>query len=114
MEYFVPKNWVTGSEQVHTTEGRLAAGQQLAEHAPLGQNQTTGEYHLWDPSASDGTQLATRIAPQYLDSSSGAVSVQLIKNGIFNPDEVAWPDGTTEAQKLCAFSGTPISLQKPL
>lgn len=113
MEQYSPETLITGSDSVATTEGTLAAGQMLARLAPLGQNSTTGEFHLWAPAATNGTEVATRIAPIKADTTVGAVKQQLYKSGTFNPDLIAWPDGTTEVQKLTAFVGTPISLQRP-
>ena len=113
MEQNIPETLVTGSDPVATTEGTIAAGQTLAYLAPLGQNKTTGEFHLWAPTATDGTQVATRIAPVGIDTTAGIAIQQLYKSGTFNPDLIAWPDGTTAAQKLTAFVGTPISLQAP-
>lgn len=113
MEHYTPGTWATGSDPVSTTEGKLAGGLILPGRTPLGQNKTTGQFHAWNPSGSDGTEIAVRLTAQAVDSSAGAVDVQLIKSGTFNPDLVIWPDGTTEVQKLCAFVGTAISLQMP-
>lgn len=113
MEQYTPETLITGSDQVATTEGTIAAGQTLSRLAPLGQNTTTGEFHLWAPTATDGTEVATRIAPVGIDTTAGIAIQQLYKCGTFNPELIAWPDGTTAAQKLTAFVGTPISLQAP-
>ena len=113
MEYYIPETLITGSDQVATTEGTIAAGQTLSRLAPLGQNKTTGEFHLWAPGATDGTEVASRIAPVGIDTTAGIAKQQLYKCGTFNPDLTAWPDGTTAAQKLTAFVGSPISLQEP-
>jgi len=106
-----PEQWVTGSDAPANTVGTIAAGQALSKYAPMGQNLTTGEFHEWDPAANDGTEVAVRIAPFAIDTTGGAADKNLIKAGTFNPDLVAWPGGTTAAQKLTAFVGTPISLQ---
>jgi hypothetical protein len=105
--------WETGSESQTTTESKIATGQTLGKRAPLAQKTSTGEFHLWDPVASDGTQNATRIAPFAIDTTAGVADKQLIKKGVFNPELIAWPDGVTDAQKLVAFVGSPISLQTP-
>ena len=105
--------WETGSEPQITTEGLIAAGQTIDERAPLGVKTASGEFHEWDPAASDGTERAVRITAFKIDTTGGAKNTQLIKTGVFNPELIAWPDGTTDAQKLAAFVGTPISLQTP-
>jgi hypothetical protein len=105
--------WETGSEPQTTTEGLIAAGQTLDKRMPLGVKTSTGEFHKWNPDASDGTENAVRIAAYNLDTTGSVKSAQLIKTGVFNPELIVWPDGTTDAQKLAAFVGTPISLQTP-
>lgn len=106
-------NWVTGSDPCQTTQGTIASGQNLAAHAPLGQVTATGKFVIWAPAATDGSQVATRLTPFAVDASAADRTTQLIKAGTFNPELVAWPEGTTAAQKLAAFVGTPISLQPP-
>lgn len=112
-ETYTPQQWVTGSDVPANTLGTVAAGQTLAQYAPLGQKAATGEFHEWDPAAVDGTEIAVRIAPFAIDTSGGALDKQLIKAGSFNPELVAWPGAATAVQKLVAFVGTPISLQAP-
>lgn len=103
----------TGTDPVVTTTGTVASGQNLAKYAPLGQVTATGEFKEWAPGATDGTEVAVRIAPFAIDASLAAKKASLIKSGTFNPELIDWPDGTTDAQKLVAFVGTPISLQLP-
>jgi len=110
---YTPEQWITGSEPQHDSLGTVATGQTLAARTPMGQNKTTGAFHEWDPAANDGTEIAVRITPFAIDTTSGAATKALIKSGCFNPDLVAWPAGTTDVQKACAFVGTPISLQTP-
>ncbi len=104
--------WVTGSEPVASANGTVVSGQNLAKYAPLGQVTATGKFVIWNPAAVDGSQLAVRLAPYAIDATGGDVNTALIKSGSFNPDLVAWPTATA-AEKLCAFMGTPISLQAP-
>lgn len=108
---FETENWEAGSEQTTTTAGVIKAGQSIMKRTPLGMVTSSGEFVSWDPAANDGREVATRIAPFSIDSSGGAVEKQLIKGGVFNPELINWPAGTTDAQKLAAFVGTPISLQ---
>lgn len=107
-------NWITGSAPYHTTQGAVAAGQDLAARAPLGQVTATGKFVIWNPAATDGSEVAVRLSLYAVDATSAEKSAQLISGGCFNPAEVAWPGGVTEAQKLTAFMGTPIMLQSPV
>jgi len=112
-EHYIPDTWKTGSDAYSTTECRMAAGLTLPGRTPLGQNATTGEFHAWDPAASDGTEVATRMTIREIDTTAGAANLQMVKSGTYNPDLVNWPVGTTDAQKLCCFVGSAISLQTP-
>lgn len=106
-------NWITGSDKVHTTAGTIASGEVLPARAPLGQVTATGKLVEWAPGASDGSEIAVYLTSSAVDASGGDLAAQVIKSGTFNPEDVAWPAGATAAQKLCAFVGTPISLQTP-
>ena len=108
---FEVENWEAGSEQVTTTAGLIKTGQSIMKRTPMGMVTSTGEFVTWDPTASDGREVATRIAPFSIDSTGGAMEKQLIKGGVFNPELINWPAGVTDAQKRGAFVGTPISLQ---
>ena len=107
------EDWVTGTDQINTTESVVASGQTIAARTPMGMKVSTGELHAWDPTASDGTEKAVRLAEGPVDTTGGSKTLQLIKSGTFNPELITWPGGVTAAQKLGAFVGTPISLQAP-
>ncbi|MEM5529557.1 head decoration protein [Gammaproteobacteria bacterium AS21] len=110
-ETFNHEQWETGSEPQTTTEGVVAVNQILAKYTPLGVKLSTGEFHKWDPAAEDGTQVAVRITPFNIDTTGAVKTQQLIKAGTFNPELISWHEGVTDAQKLAAFVGSPISLQ---
>ncbi|EQM70003.1 head decoration protein [Pseudomonas tohonis] len=107
-------NWVTGSAPIHTTQGTIASGQNVGQRVPLGQILATGLLVKWAPGASDGSQKAVYLSSYPVNATSGNKKAQVISAGTFNPELVDWPVGTTEAQKLAAFVGTPISLQPPV
>lgn len=107
-------NWVTGSAPYHTTLGTVASGQNFPARTPLGQIAATGLLVKWAPAATDGSQKAVYISAYAVNAAGGNKKAQVISGGNFNPELVVWPDGTTEAQKLAAFIGTPISLQPPV
>lgn len=111
MEQYTPENLLAGSEPVYTTETKIASGQDLAKNTPLGQKTSTGEFHAWDPAATDGTENATRMTVGAVDTTGGVKTEQAYKTGNFNTAAVAWPGGATDAQKATAFVGTPISHQ---
>ena len=108
---FATENWEAGSEQTTTTACLVKSGQVLVKRTPMGMVAATGEFKAWDPDASDGSEIATRITPFAIDTTGAAKEQQLIKGGLFNPELVQWPAGTTDAQKRAAFVGSPISLQ---
>ncbi len=111
-ETYTPAQWIAGSEEQITTTGMVASGQTLAKYTPMGQVTASGEFVAWDPAASDGSEVATRITPHAIDTAGGAANKALIKSGCFNEELVAWPVGASAAQKACAFVGTPISFEK--
>lgn len=107
-------NWVTGSDSCQTTLVTILAGQNLAEKTPLGIVTASGKVVAWDPTEDDGREVAVYITAYAVDATGGDRQEQVIKTGTFNPEQVVWPVGTTAAQKLGAFVGTPISLQLPV
>lgn len=107
-------NWITGSQPYYTALGTVASGEDLLERTPLGQVTASGKFVAWDPAAVDGSEVAVRMSLYAVDASLADKQAQMITGGSFNPDLVNWPDGTTAAEKLAAFVGTPISLQLPV
>lgn len=106
-------DWITGSDQPQTTQVTIASGEVIAARVPLGQVTATGKIVAWDPAAEDGSQVACYLSVYAVDATGGDKQAQVTKSGTYNPDLVQWPGGTTAAQKLTAFVGTPISLQLP-
>lgn len=107
-------NWITGSDSYQTTLATILAGQNLAEKTPLGVVTASGKVVAWDPAATNGSEKAVYITAYAVAATGGDKQAQVIKSGTFNPEQVIWPAGTTAAQKLGAFVGTPISLQLPV
>ena len=104
---YTPDNWVTGSEPVANATVTLAAGIVAGARTPI-EVDAAGVGKVWVPATGKAVYLLSLDA----DTSGGAKAVSEIKAGSFNPDLVQWP-AATAAQKLGAFVGTPISLQKP-
>jgi len=113
IENFSTENWVTGSGVQENSSASIAAGQDLLERVPLGQNTITGDFHEWAPAANDGTEKAVYLTAFAVDTTSGIADKQVTKAGTFNPELVNWPAGTTAVQMKLAFVGSPISLQTP-
>lgn len=107
-------NWVTGSDSYQTTQVTFLAGKKIAAKTPLGVIAASGKAVPWDPAATNGSEKAVYIAAYEVDALAADKQAQVIKSGTFNPEQVVWPVGTTAAQKLAAFVGTPISLQLPV
>ena len=82
-----------------TTSGKLAAGQGvLRKGAVLGMVTADGTYKLVDASATDGSQIATRVlATESIDTGeAGAdLGVVLYKRGMFNYDALYVAEGDT-------------------
>lgn len=104
---------ITGSDPVSTTAGVIAAGEKLSALTPLGMVTATGKLKKLDPAGTDGTEKAVYITTIGVDAAGADTPTPVYKAGTFNPEMLKWPDGITDAQKLAAFVGTPISLQKP-
>ena len=112
-EAFTYETWETGSDETKTTLVKIAATQTIPARTPLGQNATTGLFHVYDADATDGTELPVYLTAFAVDTTGGAASFQVIKSGTFNPDLVNWNDSEIDLVKATAFVGTPISLQAP-
>ena len=106
------ETFITGSDPVASTCVVIASGETLAARTPLGMVTSTGKFKAFKPGASDGTQKAVYLTAYAVDA-SGDRKAQVYKAGTFDPALVNWPENTTDAQKLAAFVGTPISLQSP-
>lgn len=111
METYVPDNRFSGSDEAATTEITIASGHDLPALSPLGQIAASGKFAPWDPTETDGTEVASRLTAAPIDTTGGDEVTQAYKSGTFNVDLIEWDGTPTEAQKLTAFVGTPISLQ---
>ncbi|MCV6588223.1 MAG: head decoration protein [Marinobacterium sp.] len=107
------EQWEVGSDSIRTATGTLASGQSLPARTPLGQVKSTGCFVAWAPAANDGSEVAVRMTALAVDTAAGDKDTPMITAGSFNSEQVNWPADATDAQKACAFVGTPISLQRP-
>lgn len=79
----------------------LAAGQGiLRKGAVLGKVEADGKYKLVDKKASDGSQIASVVLAEDVDTSAGEQMAVVFTQGIFNYDALYVADGdTVEAHK---------------
>ncbi len=69
----------------------------------LGMLSGTGHYVSLDPAASDGSQVAAGILLHDVDASAGETETVIINDqALVVFDELAWPDGITEAEQQTA------------
>lgn len=84
------------------TTATLAAGNHK-RGTVLGQNSTTLEFHIWNPAANDGTEVASTVLFRDADATDAPVSCMVFVSGTLNTNCLHWPDPVTEAQKSKAF-----------
>lgn len=106
VEVYTPPQHVTGSDEVATTAVTVKQGQTLAALTPL-ELDANGEAVAAVPANAKHTFLTVTA----VDTTAAAKESQVYKSGTFDPEQVSWSTETA-AQKLAAFAGTPISLQK--
>lgn len=94
-----------GSEPLNTATGVLATGT-LAKYTPVMIDATAKQLKVWDKTP--GT--AVGITALAVDASGAPARFPYFKTGCINIALIAWPDGTTEDEKLVAFAGSPISV----
>ncbi len=109
-ESFDPNSIIAGSAPIITDGEIVAAGQSIAQFAPLGRVAASGELIESAADAEDGSQVPIAISVHAIDTSGGAASHPVYKGGQFNEALVAWGGTWTAAAKAGAFDGTPVVL----
>lgn len=109
-ESFDPNSIIAGSAPIITDGEIVAAGQTIAQFAPLGRVAATGELIESVPAAEDGSEVPVAIAVHTIDTTGGSASRPVYKGGQFNESLVAWDGTWTAAAKAGAFDGTPVVL----
>ena len=112
-ETFTPKQRFGGESDVVTTSDVFASGNNVAELTVVARVAATGKIVPWAPGATDGSENAIGITVEAVDATSADKSGPYYIGGVFNPDELVWPGGATDAQKAAAFDRTNISLRTP-
>ncbi|ATN93249.1 hypothetical protein [Marinobacter phage PS6] len=104
---YTPPELFAGDAEVITNAHLFASGLTLAINSIVARN-ASGELVEWVPGASNGTEVAVGITCEAVDTSGGAAINPIYEGGYFNTNALNWPDGTTDAQKKGAFTGTNI------
>ncbi|TMP23774.1 head decoration protein [Pseudoalteromonas ruthenica] len=108
------KQPITGSGLTPTAVGVFVAAITAVALTPIARIKDSGKLTKWNPAGTDGSQVAIGLTVGPLDTTSGEQSRPYYIGGTFNPDEIAWPQAATAAQKLGAFDGTDIHLKAAL
>lgn len=109
------RNVRTGSKPIHTRHVKVASGQSIAALTVLAISAATNKVVPHNPGSSDaGIKKALLIAPHDIDTTGGDLVQPLIDGGDFNPDALIWHASLTDDdERVEAFAGTDISIQKP-
>lgn len=108
---FTPPYLFAGDKAVTTIPGKVVTGQNLAALAVVGRVTASGKLKVWNPAGSDGSEKAIGILVHAIDATSADKDATIYNGGSFNIDALVWPGGTTTAQKVGAFDGTPIEVK---
>lgn len=113
-ESFVPTTELAGDKQIITQRATILSGQVLAYLRVLGKVTASGKLVAHNPGASDGSEVAVAIAAYAVDASGGDVVENVITQGEFAMQALAYHASTdTDAEKLALFPlGHPISIKK--
>lgn len=105
---FTPSDLFAGDSEVITNTYNFAASVVLAINSVVAFN-TSGNLVEWVPGAGDSTAVAVGITCEAVDTTGGAATNPIYVGGYFNTDAIAWPTGTTAAQKKAAFINSNIT-----
>lgn len=106
-------NFFTSGKPVGTREVAVKVGQDIAAREVLALETTTGKVVTYAEGGSNGTNIASFIAPFAIDATSAEQNAQVYDAGGFNPDLLVFSGTPSTAQKASMFVGTPIQLQTP-
>lgn len=108
---YVPSDLLAGDDDVVTTVGTIALGNNVLQYTVLGRVTATGEYAPWAPAATDGTEKAIAISAEAIDATAAAAVVPIYRDGFFNIADLVWPAGSTAIQQQEAFDNTSINVR---
>ena len=107
METLIYDDFTMGSDDLHTAQGFLLAGNTLAERQPVMLDVANVGLIPWDGTPGKAIGVATFD----VDASNEGKRFPFYKTGTFRKDSITWPNTvTTDAVKFSAFVGTPISI----
>lgn len=114
VDTYDPKDQYAGEADIVSQSGTVASGNDVERLTVLGRITASGFFAPYDPAATDGTEVALRIAAEAINASAADVEGPMYTGGVFNIDELVWPAGATDLQKQAAFDGTNISVNTVL
>ncbi len=83
----------------------IAAGQNLSIGSVVGKKTADGKYLAWDPSATDGTEIAVGVLLESVDATSGEKRGLIVaRQAIVGKKYLVFKTGVTEEQKLTAYA----------
>lgn len=107
---YTPEQLFAGDSDVVTTRANVAGATVLEKYRVVAL--VAGSLVVWDPTASDGSQLAYGISAQPKPAQSAVASHPVFVGGVFNHAVLVWPDGLTFEQKQAAFARTDIVIDR--
>ncbi len=107
VDSYTPTNFKAKDEALQFAQGTVAQSELIAELSPLMLDAVNKKLKPWDGSAGTAKFLTVKAVDA---SASDVANVPLYKSGSINASAIKWPDGTTDADKLVAFVGSPISV----
>lgn len=99
---------------VHTANGVLITGQDLAAGTVLGRITASGKLTIADQDGVNGSQIPVGILVHACDAGDADADCQYYYSGEFNSDLLVWDAGFTAALQKSAFDGTPIAIKELL
>jgi hypothetical protein len=113
---YVRKNLRGGSDEIKTNSVTIGGGQGVLADLTVLAVANNGKAVAHNPASVDaGTKIAKFILPHGFDTTSGDKVASVYVAGCFNPNELIWNVATNSLLlQQAAFSGSPISIRKPL
>lgn len=102
---FTPTELFAGDSFVRHNAYQVAADVVLVANSILAFD-ANGDLVEWDPTSETSTGKAMFVSCEAIDTTGAAATHPVYTGAFFNTDALAWPTGTTAAQKKLAFVNT--------
>ena len=110
-ESYVNQQLFTSQAEVDTTDVVVASGQNLVAGQVVALLNNKVVAH--NPGAANTSKTAVYIMAYDVDAQAGDTAAQAYNKGGFNSDALTWhTDVDTYEERVAAFAGTPISVNK--